>query len=62
MLFVALEKSAGDPAKTRDELEKIKNFVGVSGIFNMSSEDHNGLTPEAFVMVKISGKEFKLIN
>jgi branched-chain amino acid transport system substrate-binding protein len=36
--------------------------VGVSGIFNMSPEDHNGLTPDAFVMVKIEGGEFKLLD
>lgn len=62
MLFLALEKSEGKPAKIRDDLEKIKKFVGVSGIFNMSPEDHNGLTPDAFVMVKISQGEFKLID
>ena len=62
MLLIALEKSGGDQAKIRDELEKIKNFVGVSGVFNMSPEDHNGLTPEAFVMVKISNGQFKLID
>jgi branched-chain amino acid transport system substrate-binding protein len=62
MLLIALEKSGGDKAKIRDELEKIKKFVGVSGVFNMSPEDHNGLTPEAFVMVKISNGQFKLID
>jgi branched-chain amino acid transport system substrate-binding protein len=62
MLVIALEKSGGDKAKIRDELEKIKKFVGVSGIFNMSPEDHNGLSPEAFVMVKISNGQFKLID
>jgi branched-chain amino acid transport system substrate-binding protein len=34
----------------------------VSGVFNMSKDDHNGLTPEAFVMVKIEGGEFKLVD
>jgi branched-chain amino acid transport system substrate-binding protein len=34
--------------------------VGVSGIFNMSPEDHNGLTPEAFVMVKIEQGKLKI--
>ena len=31
--------------KSGGELEGLKNFVGVSGIFNMSPEDHNGLSP-----------------
>jgi branched-chain amino acid transport system substrate-binding protein len=62
MLNQALAKAGPDQAKIRAELEGTKNFVGVSGIFNMSPEDHNGLTPEAFVMVKIHNGEFTLID
>lgn len=62
MLNEALAKAGGDQAKIRDALEGTKNFVGVSGVFNMSPEDHNGLTPEAFVMVKIQKGEFTLID
>jgi len=62
MLAMALEKVGADKAKVRDELEKTKNYVGVSGVFNMSSEDHNGLTPAAFVMVKIEKGDFKLLD
>ena len=58
----ALAKAGSDQAKIRGELEGIKNFVGVSGIFNMSPEDHNGLTPAAFVMVKIHNGDFTLID
>ena len=62
MLNQVLAKAGNDQAKIRAELEATKNFVGVSGIFNMSPEDHNGLTPEAFVMVKIHKGEFTLID
>jgi branched-chain amino acid transport system substrate-binding protein len=62
MLKMAIEKSGTDKAKIRDALEGTKNYVGVSGVFNMTPEDHNGLTPEAFVMVKIEGGEFKLLD
>ena len=62
MLTKTLEKSGKDKAKIRSGLESIKNFAGVSGVFNMSPEDHNGLSPAAFVMVKISHGEFKLID
>ncbi|MDI6852358.1 MAG: ABC transporter substrate-binding protein [Deltaproteobacteria bacterium] len=62
MLAQALEKAGADRAKIRAALEQTKNFVGVSGVFNMSPEDHNGLTPEAFVMVKIEKGDFKLIE
>ena len=62
MLKMAIEKAGPDRAKVRDALEGTKNYVGVSGVFNMSPDDHNGLTPEAFVMVKIEGGDFKLLE
>lgn len=62
ILKMAIEKAGTDKAKVRDAIENTKNYVGVSGVFNMSPEDHNGLTPEAFVMVKIEGGDFKLLE
>jgi branched-chain amino acid transport system substrate-binding protein len=62
MLLAAMEKAGNNPAKIRDALEGTKNFVGVSGVFNMSPEDHNGLTHAAFVMVKIHNGEFQLVD
>jgi len=62
MLLLVMEQAGSDPAKIRDGLEATKNFVGVSGIFNMSPEDHNGLTTAAFVMVKIHQGEFQLVD
>jgi branched-chain amino acid transport system substrate-binding protein len=62
MLIQALTKAGSDQAKIREALEATKNFVGISGVFNMSPEDHNGLTPEAFVMVKIQKGEFTLTD
>jgi branched-chain amino acid transport system substrate-binding protein len=62
MLLLVMEQAGSDPAKIRDGLEGTKNFVGVSGIFNMSSEDHNGLSPAAFVMVKIHQGQFQLVD
>jgi len=62
ILKMAVEKAGTDKAKVRDAIENTKNYVGVSGVFNMSKDDHNGLTPEAFVMVKIEGGDFKLVE
>ncbi|MGA9754400.1 MAG: ABC transporter substrate-binding protein [Desulfobaccales bacterium] len=62
MLNQALAKAGDNQEKIRGELEGLKNFVGISGIFNMSPEDHNGLSPAAFVMVKIHNGEFQLID
>ncbi len=62
MLDQALQQAGADQAKIRDALEGIKNFAGVSGVFNMSPEDHNGLTPDAFVMVKVENGQFTLTD
>jgi branched-chain amino acid transport system substrate-binding protein len=53
IVLAALEKAGPDRAKLRDEIEKTQNFVGISGIFNMSPTDHNGLTLDSIVMVEI---------
>jgi branched-chain amino acid transport system substrate-binding protein len=62
MLNQVLAKSGPDRDKIRADLEGLKNFVGISGVFNMSPTDHNGLTPAAFVMVKIAKGGFQLID
>lgn len=62
LLFLAVSKAGTDTTKIRDELQKVKNFPGVSGVFNMSPEDHNGLGPDAFVMVKIEKGNWKLLD
>lgn len=49
-----------DPTKIRDAIEKTKDFVGTAGIFTYSDKDHNGLTKDAFVWVKVEGGKWKL--
>jgi len=62
ILAAALKNSNGDKNKIRETLENTKNYVGVSGIFNFSKTDHNGLSPEAFVMVKIKNGTWELLK
>jgi branched-chain amino acid transport system substrate-binding protein len=57
---MALEKADKNGTAIRDEIEKITGFVGTGGIFNFSANDHNGLTKDGFVMVEISGGNWKL--
>ena len=47
-------------AAIRDELEKIKEFVGISGIFNLSVTDHNGLDKRAVTMYEIVNGQWQL--
>jgi branched-chain amino acid transport system substrate-binding protein len=58
---IEMGKSA-EPAAIRDNLEKIKKFQGTAGEFNMSATDHNGLTDDAFVMVKIVKGDWDMLK
>ncbi len=62
LLAQALKGSDGDKNKIRQNLESMKKHVGATGEFNFSPQDHNGLSPDAFVMVEISGGTWKLIQ
>jgi len=62
MLAAALPGTDGNKEKLRDNLEQLKGLVGISGVFNFSPTDHNGLGPDAFVMVKIEKGGWKLLE
>ncbi|KPP98257.1 ABC transporter substrate-binding protein [Marinobacter sp. HL-58] len=64
MLAVRAIEEAGstDPEAVREALENIKGYVGVTGEFNMSPEDHNGLDAESFRILEVQNGEWKLIN
>lgn len=56
-------KAAGtDPKKLRTAIESVKNYVGVSGIYNMSSKDHTGLNSTSLVMVEVKNGKWTLIK
>ncbi len=56
------DAKSSNPAAIRDALEKIKGFQGTAGEFNFSEKDHNGLTEEAFVMVKIHKGDWEMFK
>ncbi len=49
----AIKRGNGDPKSMRDALETLKGFKGAIGTYNMSPMDHNGLTTECIVMLRI---------
>jgi branched-chain amino acid transport system substrate-binding protein len=53
MLADALRHVGPDRAKIRDYLEHLRGFVGTGGVFNMSPQDHNGLTTNDMVLVVV---------
>ncbi|SFN03773.1 ABC transporter substrate-binding protein [Thermodesulforhabdus norvegica] len=56
----ALKAVGPDRAKIRDYLENLTGFVGQSGVFNFSPEDHNGLSKKDLVMVVVRDQEWVL--
>jgi branched-chain amino acid transport system substrate-binding protein len=58
MLVNALKEAGADQEKLRDALEKTENFVGISGVFNMKPDDHNGLTSDSLAMIEIKDGEW----
>lgn len=62
LLAAALRNTEGNKEKLRDALEKLTGQVGVTGTFNFSPQDHNGLGADAFVMVQIQKGNWKLLN
>lgn len=64
MLAVEAIKKAGstDKAAVRDALESIQGHVGVTGTFNMSADDHNGLQADSFRILEVQDGGWKLIN
>jgi len=62
MVVLALQKAGADRAKIRDEIEKVNGYVGISGIFRLSPQEHNGLSKdEAFVMVRIVNGDWQIL-
>lgn len=64
MLVVNAMRLAGttEPEQVRSAIENTKNFVSVSGIYNMSPEDHCGLSVDSLVMIKVKDGKWKIID
>ncbi|MBS0712235.1 ABC transporter substrate-binding protein, partial [Enterococcus faecalis] len=58
ILVNALEEVGTDKEKLREALENTEGFVGISGVFNMSSDDHNGLKSDSLTMIEINDGEW----
>ncbi|MBM4289546.1 MAG: ABC transporter substrate-binding protein [Deltaproteobacteria bacterium] len=54
----AMKKAGTDPKALRDAIEQTKGYVGVSGIYNLSPEDHNGLGVDSMIIVQVKDGKF----
>jgi branched-chain amino acid transport system substrate-binding protein len=58
-LFMEAYKQSGkDSKKLAMALQEVKGFLGTAGEFNMTKDDHTGLSKDAFIIVEIKGGEF----
>jgi len=58
----AMKKAGVEPAKLRDAIEQTKGYVGVSGIYNLTPEDHNGLGADSMIMVRVKDGKWELLK
>ena len=63
MVIQAMRETNGGRAQIRDWLEtKVKNHVGVTGVFNFSRTDHAGLKTDALVMMIATANGWRLAD
>jgi branched-chain amino acid transport system substrate-binding protein len=60
--FMALETVGPDPKAIRDYVEGIQNFAGISGVFNLSATEHNGIGKESLVLVEIKDGGWRYVS
>jgi branched-chain amino acid transport system substrate-binding protein len=65
-LFIAVDAikraKTTDKAKVRDEIERTKGFVGTAGVFNMTPEDHMGLSVDSFKLLEVRKGNWAIID
>lgn len=58
----AIKKSGSTPEQIRNGIEQASKLVSISGVFNMTAKDHNGLDLSAFEMVRIHKGDWSMIK
>lgn len=62
ILADAMQKSGTEAESLRQALENTRNHVGISGIYNISATDHNGLGTDSMVIVEVKDGTFRLAD
>ena len=58
LIVYTMKKVGLETDEIREELENTNKYVGVSGIFNFSATDHNGLDIDSMIMVEVKNGKF----
>lgn len=62
MLANAMRQAGTDRTALRAAIEQTRGYVGISGIFNLSTQDHNGLDVDSLVIVQVVNGGWKLVT
>ena len=54
----AMKKAGTDADALRSAIETTRGYVGVSGVYNLTPEDHNGLDVDSMVIVQVKDGKF----
>jgi branched-chain amino acid transport system substrate-binding protein len=58
----AIAEVGTDSSAICDHLGQVKDYVGVSGVFTMTPENHSGLGPDALTIATVENGEFRLLD
>ena len=62
LLADAMRQGGTDPEALRAAIEQTRGYVGISGIYNLTPEDHNGLGTDSMVIVKVEKGKWVLVQ
>jgi branched-chain amino acid transport system substrate-binding protein len=62
IIIDAIKRVGPDRSKIRDAIENTRGYVGISGVYNISAKDHNGLSMKDIVMIKATKGSWKLLD
>ncbi|MFN2257878.1 MAG: ABC transporter substrate-binding protein, partial [Desulfuromonadaceae bacterium] len=62
IVAAAIEESGTEAEALRQAIENTRNHIGVSGVYNITSEDHNGLDTNSMVIVEVKDGSFRLAD
>ena len=58
----AFEAVGTEKQAVRDYLEQVNGFVGITGVFAMTPDDHSGLSKDALVLVTVEDGQWQLLQ
>ena len=62
MVANAMKTSGTNASDLRAAIEQTKGYVGISGVYNITSEDHNGLDVDSMVIVQVKDGKFVMAD